>query len=333
MKIPLPILTIRNFWDYYFLKMGLISKATLWLKSCPDCLGLEFDRHHQKQARRTLKDLLKLIRMGEFEYVRADHSMVIYSSGKATPHRVTFNFARIETIRYFLEHAIPFQDSDEEPFYKVSLGGFSFFIRKEIPGDAFVLGETFMRGEYEFLRPYMSGALVLDIGAYVGDTACLFTHYGARKIVAFEPHPELYRLAQKNIVLNHLPASIDLRNEGVAATDKTITLREDGDAGASAAFGLYESVRGKEIELHLVSIKKILQELGSVDVLKMDCEGAEFEIFEALSLAEIQSIKAMGLEYHRDPKPIVEKLKQAGFKVTLKPDPESEQGLLFAIPE
>jgi len=331
MKIPLPFLTIKNAWAYYLLKWGWISKATLRFRTQPDSLSVDLDRHLQRQARRTVKDLCKLIRCGEFEYHQEDHAMVIYSLRKVQQHRAPFNLLRIESIRYFLEHDIAFKDSEEGPLFEIAIKGFRFLARKDIPGDAFVLGETFLDGEYDFLRPYLAGAAVLDIGAYIGDTAVLFAHYGARTIVAFEPHPELYQLAKKNIALNRLESQVILRHEGVAGKDGELRIREDSDAGASAAFGLYESDRGKTIGLRLVSINKIIAELGTIDVLKMDCEGAEFEIFEALPENELKKIKAIGLEYHRDPKLIIAKLENAGFVVKVVPDPESNQGLLFAV--
>ncbi len=277
------------------------------------------------------KDLYRFSKNGEFEYHEKTRSMVIYSSKKARKKKYPFCLKRIAAIRYLLERDIPFEDSDEEALFKVSVGDKRFFMRKDIPGDAFILDATFLGGEYDFLRPYLSGALVIDVGAYIGDTVALFASYGARKIVAFEPHPELYQLAQKNIALNHLEERVVLRNEGVASQDGELNIREDSDRGASAGFGLHQSDRGRSVSIRLVSMRKILEEFDQVEVLKMDCEGSEFEILDELSVGELKKIKVVGLEYHRNPAPIITKLESSGFDVKIISALKPDQGLLFAV--
>ena len=159
----------------------------------------------------------------------------------------------------------------------------------------------------------------------------MFASWGARKILAFEPHPELYQLAQKNIALNHLEDRVVLRNEGVASKEGELSIKEDSEAGASAGFGLHQSDRGRTVSMRLVSMRGILEELGRVDVLKMDCEGSEFEILEGLSISELKKIKVIGLEFHRDPAPIVAKLESAGFEVKIVSVLKTGQGLLSAV--
>ncbi len=331
MKTPLPFLLIKNVWDYYFLKWGWVSKTTLLFKLHPDVLTYSVDRPSLHQTMGAFKDLYRFIKNGEFEYHQKTQSMTIFSSKKIRKQNSPFALKRIASIRYLLERDIPFEDSEEESLFKVSIGNRRFFVRKDIPGDAFILDATFLAGEYDFLHPYLAGALVVDVGAYIGDTLALFASWGARKILAFEPHPELYQLAQKNIALNHLEDRVVLRNEGVSSQDGELNIKEDSEAGASAGFGLYQSDRGRTVPIQLVSMKKILEELGRVDVLKMDCEGSEFEILEGLSIGELKKIKVIGLEFHRDPSSIITKLESAGFEVKIINVLKPGQGLLSAV--
>jgi FkbM family methyltransferase len=46
--------------------------------------------------------------------------------------------------------------------------------------------------------------VVVDVGAFVGDSAIYFTLKGARKVIAIEPHPGAYKEMLDNIRLNNL---------------------------------------------------------------------------------------------------------------------------------
>ena len=331
-KFPLPFFAILNIWDYYLLKWGVISSATLHFMSRPDRLALHLDRQLQQQTKGLVKDLCRLIKAREFEYDEKHHTMVVFSSKRTRRRQAPFNLRRIATIRYLLEKDLRFQDSEDDLLFQVTLDEMRFLIRKDIPGDATILGATFFGdGEYGFLRPYLANARVLDIGAYIGDTTVFFVRGGAQKVIAFEPHPKLYQLALKNIEINRLSEKVVLFNEGVAAKDGELCIKEDSDVGAAAGFGLSQAVQGSAVRIRLSSINRILEKTGTVDVLKMDCEGAEFEILENLSTDDLKKIKVIGLEYHRCPQPIIQKLECAGFDVKIVNVFNSNQGLLLAV--
>ncbi len=62
--------------------------------------------------------------------------------------------------------------------------------------------EIFDYGEYDELN--VNGKTVVDIGAYVGDSAIYFALKGARRVIAVEPHPGAYVEMIENIKLNNL---------------------------------------------------------------------------------------------------------------------------------
>ena len=64
--------------------------------------------------------------------------------------------------------------------------------------------------------------------------------------------------------------------------------------------------------------------LDHVDVLKMDIEGAEYEIIRETPISILQKIKKISMEFHDyhgfHYTEIVDKLQAAGFSVTVRPD-------------
>ena len=78
------------------------------------------------------------------------------------------------------------------------------FLNKEVS----LIFESFLYGDYEYI-PYSDGESLIDIGGNVGDTAIYFANKGYN-VLAFEPLPNIYEIANKNIGLNP-----DIKNKNV----------------------------------------------------------------------------------------------------------------------
>jgi len=75
--------------------------------------------------------------------------------------------------------------------------------------------QVFDCGEYE--PSNVKDRVVVDIGAYVGDSAIYFALKGAKKVIAIEPHPGAYAEMLDNIRLNKLESVIIPVNAGLAS--------------------------------------------------------------------------------------------------------------------
>ena len=151
--------------------------------------------------------------------------------------------------------------------------------------------------------------IIIDIGANSGDSALFFASKGA-KIYGFEPVKEYYEIAKKNIELNDsLKNNIKIFNYGVSYKKGTLSI--DSMDSVSSYINDNDSY-----EIEVVSIEEILNHV-SPDLLKMDCEGCEFEIIENCDLSMFNEIlfeyhsELVGKDYHI----LVEKLKQEGFTI------------------
>ena len=141
------------------------------------------------------------------------------------------------------------------------------------------------------LKPGMS---FVDVGANWGYFTLLAAHQvgSGGRVVSLEPDPRLFPVLAGNIAMNHLSQAIALR---VAAGSEPGWLTLAGFDEATGNFGLSRVVgsnheNGPLFRVAARPLDAILQETGleTVDLLKMDIEGAEGLAFQGLeqSLAQ-----------------------------------------------
>ncbi|HEV2912885.1 MAG TPA: FkbM family methyltransferase [Pyrinomonadaceae bacterium] len=141
-------------------------------------------------------------------------------------------------------------------------------------GDILAARDSVLRNVYPLKRTY---GLVVDIGAQIGTFVARVSPL-AERVVAFEPVSRNFNLlreycqtAKNNVEIHRLAVTGDGR-------DITINLFEN-----TSGHSIYPSqpILGQEAVPSIAS-NELLKFLGaeSIDLLKMDCEGAEFEIME-----------------------------------------------------
>jgi FkbM family methyltransferase len=68
----------------------------------------------------------------------------------------------------------------------------------------------------------VDNSIVIDIGAYIGDTALYFIHRGAKRVYAFEPVEKLYIYLLRNVARNSLEDKVIAFNYGAWFKNSTI---------------------------------------------------------------------------------------------------------------
>jgi len=164
---------------------------------------------------------------------------------------------------------------------------------------------------------------VLDIGANVGlfDLMARSTFPEAR-IHAYEPNPHLETYLAKQAA----SSNTEYFMEAVGFEEGTVSLDFNDDSVQT------RSKVDSSGELKQISFKQAVDRLGgSVDLLKMDCEGAEWEIFK--DTETWQAVKNLSMEYHLWPdhteEELIDILNQLNFKIKSF-DPIENYGLVIA---
>ena len=169
--------------------------------------------------------------------------------------------------------------------------------------------DAFIFRQYDSLN--VEDKVVVDIGANIGDTAIYFALRGAKKVIAFEPFPNIFELARKNVEENGLQDKIDLVHAG-CGYDGKIRLRESIETGIDIQL----TDNGTEIEVPVYSLNTIVR-MFEVDnaVLKVDCEGCEYELFRTATDNTLSKFDQIIIEYHYGYKDLIKRLTKARFNV------------------
>jgi len=155
--------------------------------------------------------------------------------------------------------------------------------------------EIFHYGEYDSLN--VVGRVVVDVGAYVGDSAIYFALKGARKVIAIEPHPGAFAEMLDNIKLNNMENVIILINAGLASKPGKTCIK---NIDVSYAGVTYHRPGDCPNTVPAVTLSELISSFG-IDpnnaVIKMDCEGCEYDVI-LNDYEHVRLFRELILEYH-----------------------------------
>jgi len=164
--------------------------------------------------------------------------------------------------------------------------------------DESVFDEIFTERGYSILDQLIQKATesIIDIGAHIG----LFSVYArtlnsSAPIFAFEPEPNNYKLLKENLKQNRIQ-NIVAKSIAVTSKSDQITLNISQDSHNHSIILPSET----HIKVQSTTLERIIQQTPNqkCDLVKMDCEGAEFEIIGLTSPETFTKIDTLYIEYH-----------------------------------
>jgi len=204
--------------------------------------------------------------------------------------------------------------------------------------DAAVLHEILEAKEYGFAEQTIRNAkaAILDVGAHSGMFVLWCRAINAEvPIFAFEPEPNNFSILKTHIAENHLKNVIAKQ---VAVSDSVgETQLQISDDSMNHALLVKLDTDAKTIKVQTTSLERILKQnhLSSVDLIKLDVEGAEYQILESTPKETFARIRAIACETHKieghSPEELKRFLESIGYKVLLTKNPRvQELGYLWA---
>jgi FkbM family methyltransferase len=133
------------------------------------------------------------------------------------------------------------------------------------------------------MHALMAGArTILDIGANIGQYSLLFGQ-NARKVLAFEPMPELAEQLRENVRLNNLEQIITVVEAAVSDIDGEVVIHA-AESSNSGMASLISSTSNRSLQVEAVTIDNYVQRnsVGNIDFIKMDIEGAELHALRGM---------------------------------------------------
>ena len=176
------------------------------------------------------------------------------------------------------------------------------------------------------------GDIVVDIGAHMGRYTIISSkRVGANgKVVAIEAHPGNFEMLNSNIKLNQLTNVIPLNYAAYSKETKIKLYVPDEESGYTIYHTLMERTGKKFVEIDAITLDYLLlqsnvisgvgveEESVEVNWIKIDVEGAEFEVLKGATnvLSKSKDI-ALLMEVHglNNYRPVVEFLSSYNFKI------------------
>lgn len=173
------------------------------------------------------------------------------------------------------------------------------FLGREHTHDEMVIFEIW--GDFPFYLPEPQyevepGYQVIDIGGHIGSYTVYAALRGA-KVITFEPHPETFNMLKQNVENNGIADKVTLINAGAWNEDTfkdmiTSAFHTGGNSFIQNIFG------DGHIQAELRDINKIMDPLKKVDILKVDCEGSEYTVFESMTEENLKKVQRIVMETH-----------------------------------
>ena len=155
--------------------------------------------------------------------------------------------------------------------------------------------EIYYREYYHFKPSKREEGIIVDCGANIGLSSLYFCqNYPNHTVIAFEPDPNVYQKLRTN--LGHYENKITLINSAVYTEEGIQKFVSDGKDGGQLSF--HKEVESRIIEVKTVHFLNFLSQYESIDMLKIDIEGAEKELIPHIAPA-LQKVSNLFIEYHQ----------------------------------
>jgi FkbM family methyltransferase len=198
---------------------------------------------------------------------------------------------------------------------KSPIRGEIFF--RETPSDHYTFGDIFEQEVYKtVLRHVPNCSTIVDLGANIGFASLYFAAiYPSARMVAVEPNRENFELLRTNLSgLIREGRCIPLQ-AAVWSARKSLAVDPKWQVGAYNAFRLLDQEATQSsnefVEGFTMDEILLISKLPTVDLLKVDIEGAEVELFRN-DISWLSRVRAIAIEFHGQSR------QESGFDQILK---------------
>jgi len=168
-----------------------------------------------------------------------------------------------------------------------------------------IFSEIFIGACYPLAENNKDKKIIVDIGANIG----FFTFYAhmkfpKSKIISVEANPNNFKILQKNINENKLSDCVRIFNNVISSSKGKQPFYLSTNPGWSSSYKKRGSENGEMIYLVPLSLSKLFQlnNINRVDVLKIDIEGAEYDILLNDDFLDNYPIKELFVEVDKNPR-------------------------------
>lgn len=154
--------------------------------------------------------------------------------------------------------------------------------------DETIFKSVYEENEYQINK--FEKKIVVDIGAHIGCFSLLAAHKGAKKVYAYEPDAESFQILKRNV-------------NGTCVNAFNMGVHDEDNCGLKMVYssdkqntGGCQTIVCDKSNVRSITLDTIIKKVGGIDLLKLDCEGAEY--LAILNSKRLKRVKAIFGEYH-----------------------------------
>jgi FkbM family methyltransferase len=200
-------------------------------------------------------------------------------------------FSKFSQFLYPLKSILLEALTAEEPMKTALLEG----VRKELRHEETVTKWTDARGDqtHRLLYDLNPESIVFDVGGYKGEWAASIYCMHSCKIHIFEPHPAFVSGIKEKFGKN---PNIKVHQIGLSKENKEVqfTFQEDGTT-------LFPQKPGEVLYARVLDVLAFMNDNGfdTIDLMKLNVEGAEYDILERLiDAGAMNRVKNLQVQFH-----------------------------------
>jgi FkbM family methyltransferase len=228
------------------------------------------------------------------------------SQEKSTPRYQSFSWIQKRILKHLDDHTIKlFTFREFKVFYKR-------------PYELIKTYEELFLDEIYRFQTKTEQPVIIDCGANIGLSSLYFKSIYPNAILhAFEPDAELFQLLQKNAQVNGF-TNTNLHQAAVWIEETNLSFSNKGSEASHIDLSNQSAHQVKAIRL-----SSFLAQFEHIDFLKMDIEGAEFQVV-ADCLEALKKVDHFFLEYHgkvdqtKQLHTLLQQVESIGFNVYIK---------------
>ena len=144
------------------------------------------------------------------------------------------------------------------------------------------------------------GDIVVDVGAHIGLFTIAALEQGAARVFSFEPIQKNVETLRTNVA-PYGDRCVIVASALVGSADETTALmRLSGFSGAHQLMTAIAPTQRRDGKTIRVDVKTFRDELRAIapQVVKIDVEGAEYEMFASLESGDLRSVRSIFIEFH-----------------------------------
>lgn len=168
---------------------------------------------------------------------------------------------------------------------------FDFHLMSQIYPALYGSSKRYLSMRFISLRAKIINQSYLIVGQILGQVVYILNSFFPNaKIKAFEADPMIADVLKSNLAKNGI-SDVEIINKAVWVDDSGIEFGREGAYGGSII------ASGNKIKVDSIRLKEYLEQEQEIDLLKIDIEGAEYEVLKDCANS-LSNVKKIFVEYH-----------------------------------